>query len=115
MARTDYDLLSTSPPEEECVRGNADPRGAIAEGRRYIELLRRVLGPEPEGSKLRTRSNPHDLGTYYTVAYFLDEDRPDHVAYMQRIELDGPLKWDWDEAPGRPVNFDYGAGRDPNF
>lgn len=94
MARTDYDLLSTSPPEESCVQGDDDPQKAVAEGRRYIKLLRKVLGPEPEDSELRTRSNPHDLGTYYTVAYFFDEDREDHIAYMRRIENDGPLAWE---------------------
>lgn len=71
-----------------------DPQKAVAEGRRYIRLLRRVIGREPDGSELRTRSNPHDLGTYYTVAYFFDEERPDHIAYMRRIENDGPLTWD---------------------
>lgn len=97
MALTDHDLLSTSPPEEECVQGDDDPERARAEGRRYIELIRRVCGPEPEGARLKVRANPHDLGTYYTVAYFFDDDRPDHVAYMRRIEGDGPLTWDYDD------------------
>jgi hypothetical protein len=111
MSRTDYDLLSTSPPDEPCVQGDDSPDRAQAEGKRYIELIRKVCGPEPEGAQLKVRSNPHDLGTYYTVALFFDDDRDDHIKYMQRIELDGPLEWD--EEP--PVNFDYGAGRNPNF
>jgi hypothetical protein len=98
MARSDYDLLSTAPPEEPCVQGDDSPQKAIDEGRRYIKLLRQVIGREPDGSELRVRSNPHDLGTYYTVQYLFDDERQDHIAYMRRIENDGPLTWDDTEA-----------------
>lgn len=97
MSRTDYDLLSTSPPEESCVQSDDDPILAHAEGKRYIELIRKVCGPEPKDAQLKVRGNPHDLGTYYTVVLFLDDDVPEHIKYMQKIELDGPLTWD-DEA-----------------
>lgn len=92
--RSDYDLLCTSPPDEPCVQGDADPRRAREEGRRYIELLRRVIGREPDGSELKVRSNPHDFGAYHTVVYFFEEGCQDHIAYMRRIENDGPLTWD---------------------
>ena len=93
MSKTDYDLLSTAPPEESCVDGT-QPDEARAEGRRYIELLRKVLGPEPKGSQLKVRSNPHDLGTYYTVAYFFDDLEDEHLSYMRRIDDEGPLNWE---------------------
>ena len=38
--------------------------------------------------------NPHDLGTYYTVALFFDDEVPEHVEYMLRIEREGPLSWE---------------------
>lgn len=91
MSRTDYDLLSTAPPEEKCVED--DPDAAKAEGRRYIELLRKVLGPEPDGSKLKVHGNPHDFGTYYTVQYLFDDEREDHIEYMHRLDNEGPLTW----------------------
>jgi hypothetical protein len=89
--RTDFDLLSTAPPD--CTPAE-DHMEARAEGRRYIELLRRFCGPEPEGSTLRVRSNPHDLGDYVTVVYFFDDERKDHIEYMQKLESDGPLNWE---------------------
>jgi hypothetical protein len=97
--RSDFDLLSTAPPEETCVQGDDDPQRAVDEGRRYIRLLRRAIGREPDGSELRIHSNPHDLGTYYTVQYLFDDEREDHIAYMRRIENDGPLTWN----DGEPV------------
>lgn len=117
MARTDYDLLSTSPPEEPCVQGDDDPILAQEEGMRYIDLIRRTCGPEPEGACLKVRGNPHDLGTYYTVVLFLDDAVEEHVAYMQGIELDGPLEWDEETHRDTSVNvdFDHRAGRNPNF
>ncbi len=91
--RTDYDLLSTAPPEEPCVQGSDDPQKAREEGRRYIDLIRRVCGGEPEGATLRVRANPHDLGTYYSVALFFDESDPVHVEYMRKVDSEGPIDW----------------------
>lgn len=93
MSKTDYDLLSTSPPEEECVQvGELDD--GREEGKRYVALLRKVLGPEPAGSQFKVRANPHDLGTYYSVVYFFDDEDDEHVKYMHRIDNEGPLSWD---------------------
>jgi len=97
MSKTDYDLLSTAPPEEPCAQVGDDAADPRAEGKRYIELLRKVLGPEPEGSKLKLRANAHDLGTYYSVAYFFDDDVEEHIKYMQRLDNDGPLNWEDDQ------------------
>lgn len=96
MARTDYDLLSTAPPDE--LGGlDGDYQQARAEAKRYINLIRKFCAPEPEGSWLKLRSNPHDLGTYYTVAYFFDDSIPDHIEYMKLIDSEGPTKWSDDE------------------
>jgi len=91
--KTDFDMLSTCPPDESPAE---DRNEARAEGRRYIELLRKHCGAEPEGSVLKVRSNPHDLGDYQSVAYFFDDEREDHVAYMLKIESEGPLTWEED-------------------
>ena len=96
MSRTDFDLLSTVPPEEECsqVGGHTYSDDARVEGKRYIELLRKFLGTEPAGSQFKFAMNPHDLGTYYTVRYVFDDEDETHVTYMRRIEDEGPASWD---------------------
>ena len=97
MGMTNYDLLSTSPPDEQCVQTDGTDVNrmlAYEEGKRYIELIRKVCGKEPDGVRLKVRSNPHDLGTYYTVALFFDDEIPEHVDYMEKVDGDGPLNWD---------------------
>jgi hypothetical protein len=42
----------------------------------FINMIRRVIGPEPEHANLRVKSFPHDFGTYVeVVCYYDDEDR----------------------------------------
>lgn len=90
--KTDFDLLSTAPPEESCVEvgSNGDP---VAEGNRYIKLLIAMLGNPPKDSYFKVKANSHDFGTYYTVAYYFDDENQFHINYMKRIENDGPLTW----------------------
>ena len=56
--KTDFDMLSTCPPDETPAEDRAEAR---AEGRRYIELLRKHCGPEPEGSVLRKLPLPKPM------------------------------------------------------
>ncbi len=57
--------IGPSPPGETCVQLGSDCYYEFArvECQLYIELLRRALGPEPEGARLGIRENPHDFGT----------------------------------------------------
>lgn len=91
--KTDFDTLASTPPTETEKDG-----GCYDDAKRYIELIRKVLGKEPAGSQLKPRSNPHDYGSYVTVVYFFDDDVKEHVDYMRRIEDDGPMTWN-DETP----------------
>jgi hypothetical protein len=88
--------IGSSPPGESCAQlGSEDyhPR-ARRECRVYINLLRRVLGPEPTGAKLVIRSNPHDFGNYLSVVCQFDADNEPAVDYAYRCESKGPELWD---------------------
>lgn len=88
--------IGSSPSEESCVQVTAD--GATIDAQKhecqaYIEALRRLLGPEPEGARLRIKSQPHDFGTYYDVICRFDENDEQAVEYAFKCESSGPLTW----------------------
>jgi hypothetical protein len=91
-----YFCLGATPSEEDCAQvGQPDYRQkALAECERYIELIRRTLGPEPPGAELAIKSFPHDFGTYYEVVIWFESDDAAAVAYAVRCEDDGPRTWD---------------------
>jgi len=88
--------IGAAPPEESCAQVGSD--GYMARARRecqaYINLLRRVVGPEPEGAQLRIRSDQHDLGTYLSVACYYDPAIEATIDYAFRCEGHGPQEWD---------------------
>ena len=88
--------LGPVPPFEDCVQpGEPDYYvRSRAECRRYIELLRKKLGPEPTGARLHIKGNLHDFGTYYEVHCSFDTGDDAAVEYAFRCESDGPLTWE---------------------
>jgi len=88
--------LGPTPPDEDCAQVGSDNyrQRAIEECRRYIELIRVKLGPEPEGAKLKITSNPHDFGKYHEVACEYNDELPKSVDYAYACESDGPKTWD---------------------
>jgi hypothetical protein len=62
MAR-DYIDMGPTPCEEECLQVGSPnyAQRARSEFNRFIDLLRRTLGPEPEGAQLSVKANFHDL------------------------------------------------------
>lgn len=95
----DFIHIGSAPPEEGCAQvGRPDYwERARCECREYISLLRRALGPEPEGARLAVKSNEHDFGTYLSVVCHFEEQWPVSVEYALRCESEGPATWD-DEA-----------------
>jgi len=87
--------LGPTPPEEDCAQvGQPDYREkAIPECRRYIDVIRKKLGPEPPGAQLKIKSNPHDFGTYYDVGCYYDEDNKEAMEYAFKCESEGPMTW----------------------
>jgi len=95
MAR-DYIDIGSAPAEEDCAQvGSPDYHArARPECIRFIDLIRKVLGPEPEGATLQVKSNPHDFGSYLSVVCYFDDDNEAASDYAYRCESDGPTTWD---------------------
>lgn len=92
-----YDSMSIgpSPCDERCVgvgEENYEQRGR-EECRRFIELLRKKLGPEPPGARLVITSNPHDFGSYYDVECRYDDADEEAAAYAHLCESEAPRTW----------------------
>jgi hypothetical protein len=67
---------------------------AFVECRRYIALLQRVIGPEPDGARLRVRrSGPH-FDPYLDVVVEYDIANAVARAYAIRCDREAPIKWD---------------------
>ena len=92
----DFFPLGPVPSDEPCAQvGEPDFRQrAVPECRRFIELLRRVFGPEPEGARLAVKWFQHDFGDYCEVICDFDPETPEAVAYAQRCECDAPTTWE---------------------
>lgn len=91
----DYVNIGSSPCDEPCVQLGAPNYGEESrkECQRYIDLIRKVCGEEPEGAELRTKSFPHDFGTYREVVCYFDDEFPDSVDYAFFVEGNSPETW----------------------
>lgn len=92
----DHVEIGSAPYDEPCVQVN--PEGNYhdamkAECRRFLELTRKKLGPEPQGAWLSIKSNSHDFGTYYEVVCNFYDDEPEAVAYAFNCEAMAPRTW----------------------
>ena len=92
----DHIELGPCPAEEDCAQVGTPDYGERSrqECARYIERLRQVLGPEPDGAALRVKSFTHDFGTYREVVCRYDDDNPDATAYAWRCEAEAPGRWE---------------------
>ena len=92
----DFINIGPVPYEEPCAQvGSPDyQRQARQECTRFINLLRRTLGEEPENAHLEIKSNPHDFGTYYEVVCQFDDDDEEAAKYAYRCESEAHSQWD---------------------
>jgi hypothetical protein len=67
---------------------------ARTECQRFITLLRRKFGPEPEGARLAVKSFLHDFGNYLDVVCYFDEALLESVEYALHCEDNLPATWD---------------------
>lgn len=104
--------LGPAPAEEDCVQAGSDDyaRRAREECRRYIEAIRKVCGPEPEGARLTIKSQPHDFGSYLEVAVTFDGNNEQAAAYAAKCDEKAPKTWAEAEmvAPS-PIKFQPGT------
>ena len=95
----DYLSIASAPYDEPCVQVNSQGdyhEDMKAECRRFMELIRKKLGPEPPGARLAVKSNPHDFGTYYDVVCYYEDGDEEAANYAYRCEGDTPRTWDDD-------------------
>jgi hypothetical protein len=88
--------IGPGPAEErvEQVGPNCDYGRMRKECEAFIRQLRRLLGPEPPGAKLKIRRNQHDFGMYMEVACYYDENDREGVEYASLCEMEYPAEWD---------------------
>jgi hypothetical protein len=90
-----YFCLGPTPSEEDCAQvGEPDYRHkAMAECRRFIQLIRDTLRPEPEGAELTIKRFDHDFGPYYEVVVWFEPGNEAAVAYARRCDDETPATW----------------------
>ena len=79
---------------------------ALRECQRYLELVRRAIGPEPDGAKLRI-SRSQDLDPYSEVVVEYDDTNTAARAYAIRCDREAPTRW---EGSPDPYRDDGGEG-----
>lgn len=95
----EYMEIGSAPCNEDCV--SVDPKveylpAMRRECLRFMDLIRKKLGPEPEGARLSVKSHPHDFGTYLDVVCYYDDEDEEARRYAFRCESDSPKTWDDD-------------------
>lgn len=66
---------------------------AFLQCRRYIALVRRAIGSEPEGARLRVRRSAEDIDPYLDVTVEYDDENPVARAYALRCDREAPTRW----------------------
>ena len=89
--------IGPTPAEEPSAQlGEPDyNRIGRQECRAFIDQIRRQLGPEPAGVRLRTKTERHDFGAYYEVVAEVAPDASQPaVDWAVRCESEAPKTWD---------------------
>ena len=92
----DYISIGSTPLYERCTQvGTPDYwERAREECRRFLDLIRKKLGPEPPGARLKVKSFPHDFGSYLEVVCLFEEDNEEAKSYAYKCEAEAPTKWE---------------------
>lgn len=95
MAKLDLHIGST-PAEEDCAQVGSEGYAFRARHECWalMQQLRRMFGPEPPGTKLYIKSNPHDFGEYLSANCSYPEEDKAGLNYAQRCEAELPARWD---------------------
>lgn len=95
----EYISLDVVPPEENSpqvgeLSYNVE---AVKCADRYIELLKKVMGPPPSNVFIKKKWNGHDFGQYLDIIVTFDTDDVEGTKYALACESYGPLTWDDDK------------------
>lgn len=104
-----WDYCGTTPAGERCAQLGSDDynRQAKAEAYALMRQIERMVGSElPAALEWKLVKNPHDFGTYYTIAlvigsegYFSKEELAEGESYAAKVaKLDnsGAIE-EWDD------------------
>ena len=94
---TDYVEIGATPCDEDCLQVGSPEytlEGAYAECERFLVLIRKKLGPEPQGARLMVKRFFHDFGQYFEVVCKYDDRYEEAVDYAFKCESDAPTKWE---------------------
>jgi hypothetical protein len=99
----DFLNIGSTPCNEDCAQVGAHDytERAVPECRRFIEVIRAKLGPEPEGARLAVKAFPHDFGTYHEVICYFEDSNPVAVEYAFKCESEAPATWDEVPVPAK--------------
>jgi hypothetical protein len=88
--------LGPVPAQEAAARpGDSDYSArAFAQCQRFIALLRRSLGPEPNGARLGVRRSEQEFDPYLEVVLRFDDANGAARAYAARCDHDAPARWE---------------------
>jgi hypothetical protein len=88
--------LGAVPAREACAQAGeiGYAERAFAECQRYEGLLRRAIGPEPPGARLRIRRSAPDLGSYLELVVEYDDENVVARAYAIRCDREAPTRWE---------------------
>jgi hypothetical protein len=95
--RWDHQTLGPCPAGEEAAQLGSEGYEvrAKAECLRWIALIRKTLGPEPQGARLKVQSYRHDFGFYYEVEIAWEEGNSEAEAYAERAYDPDQLPQTW--------------------
>src|SRR5436305_3911635 len=92
---TDVVSLGAAPSDEDRARlenPDYDDR-AGRECAAFIEAIRRVCGPEPDGARLRVAWRDHESGRSLEVVCEFDRENPAASEYAARCDDSAPTTW----------------------
>lgn len=86
----------TTPSNEPCAQTCEDNyrKKAYLETEALIGQIRRQFGNEPEGVRLYRQYNPHDFGTYLTLAAEFDSEDKNAIDWVFGVDNKFPELWD---------------------
>jgi len=94
MARGVISLGAVPARESFTPDGDAgDGQRARSECRRYVALLRDVIGPEPHGAHLQIRHAEPERGSHLEVVVEYEDANNVARAYAIRCDREAPATW----------------------
>jgi hypothetical protein len=96
--------LRPAPADEPCavIGDSGYAQIAFSECGRYIDLLRRSFGLEPDGARLRIRRSATDFDPYIDVVVEYDDRNAAARRYAIRCEREAPSRWREERRPPTP-------------